>query len=183
LGLSSSITGTPVELGSGGGGGTPNITSSSYLANAGGDSAGRGGYETSGGTAIVGESGKPNRGGGGGGGSDKGGLGGSGGSGVVILSWGPVLEVARTPVTARVGSAFTQPIQIDLRDPTGVNKLSTSGAVITVSAPSGVLRKFNSDNTSQSVTSATATTDATGLATFEGLGFEKIGRASCRERV
>jgi hypothetical protein len=128
-----------------------------------------------GGRDSIGTSALANTGGGGGGAGDLSNIsrqGGSGGSGVVILSWGPVLEVARTPATSRVGSAFAQPIQIHLRDSTGANNLENSGVVITVSAPSGVLRQFNSDNTSQPVTSATATTNDSGLATFEGLGFE-----------
>jgi hypothetical protein len=94
--------------------------------------------------------------------------GGNGGSGVVILSYGPVLEVIRTATVARAGSNFSQSIQVQLRDTGGVSPLGGSTQYdVTVTATGQVLREGTSG---AAVTSVTVRT-VNGVATFTDLGF------------
>lgn len=152
-GLAFSITGSSVTYAGGGGGGTRSDT-------AGAGGAGGGG---AGGRASSGSLAAANLGGGGGGGSSNGG---NGGSGVVILSFGPVLEVSRTSTSNRPGSSFNQPIQVTLREQDGTTAFAASQASVTVSAPAGVLQLNGTSITSTSVTTVN------GVATFSGLGFQ-----------
>jgi hypothetical protein len=151
-GLANAITGTSLTYAGGGGGGNRGSGTAGSAGNGGG---GAGGFATAGahGTAALG---------GGGGGGNR--LGGSGGSGVVILSWGSTLDVARVPVGARPGAEFTNALQIQLTGSDG-NRLLTSGNV-SLTASAGVLQ-LNGSNVTQSIT----VTAVNGLATFTGLGF------------
>jgi hypothetical protein len=119
------------------------------------------------GSLVAPSSGDVNTGGGGGG---AGGnwtnntYGGSGGSGVVILSWGPYLEVTSSPAAARVGEEFSNPIKIQLTDLDGAVFVSTSPVTVTASA--GVLT-LNGEVLTQSLT----VNAVGGIVTFDGLGF------------
>jgi uncharacterized repeat protein (TIGR02543 family) len=156
LGVQSSIDGSQIVFGAGGGGGT------SLLSGAGGSTSGPGAGGGAG--AAVGTAGATGTGAGGGGGSGAGGsswrAGGSGGSGVVILSYGPNLEVTRTATTARAGSNFSQPIQVTAGDGSAEHD-------VTVTATGQVLRVGTSDTAVTSVTVRTVQ----GVATFTDLGF------------
>lgn len=155
-GRSSNITGTSTIYAAGGGG-------SGSTGGLGGSSIGGNG----GGTNQSGTAGATNTGSGGGGAFAVGSLtyfGGSGGSGVVVLSWGPYLEVTSSPIAARVGEQFTNPIKIQLRDTDGSPLVSNSPVTITASA--GVLT-LNGQTLTQSLT----VNAVNGIVTFDGLGF------------
>jgi hypothetical protein len=124
-------------------------------------------------SGIVAGSGESNSGSGGGAGglNSTAGRSGSGGSGVVILSYGPELEIATTPRAARVGTTFSDPITVRVRDAN--DSPAHAGQVVTLSAAnSGVLRLVDANGNVTTPTSVTATTNETGTATFTGLGFQ-----------
>ncbi|NBU23805.1 MAG: hypothetical protein EBS38_07875, partial [Actinobacteria bacterium] len=117
---------------------------------------------------IVAGSGQVNSGSGGGGGGlvqsgELWGNSGSGGSGVVILSYGPYLQVTRSPVAARVGSSFTNSIQVQFTNLDG--SLFSSNSPVTVTSSAALI--LNGVPLTQSLT----VNAVNGIATFAGLGF------------
>jgi hypothetical protein len=129
-GRTSSITGTPrfYAAGGGGAGGT---------GGAGGSSIGGAGATATG----SGQVGANNTGAGGGGNFALGNnttMGGDGGSGVVIISYGPYLEVTRSPIAVIPGNAFQSSIQLQVTDELTGARLATNASV-TVTASSNVL--------------------------------------------
>ena len=167
-GRGSSITGSQIFYAGGGGGASGGTNLTGGLGGTGGGGAGGGIGGSSGTSGTDGVSGTG--GGGGGGGHDSSVWayrGGSGGSGVVIVSWGRILDVAQEPSRARAGTSFADPIKIALKDSDGTTDIALEGVEVTVTAPAGVLQLNN-----QSVPSATATTDSSGIATFSNLGFQ-----------
>ena len=146
------ITGSDLAL-AGGGGGSHFAGSSHGTATAGGGNGGSNGVSA---TANTG-------GGGGGAGATNqttASTGGAGGSGVVILSYGAGLEVTRTATSARVGSNFSQSIQVRAGN-------GSSEHDVTITATGQVLRVGNSGTAVTSVTVRTVS----GVATFTDLGF------------
>ena len=142
--------------GSGGSGSTNSITGSAVTYAAGGNG---GDY----GTPVAGTSGTPNTGNGGrgaGGGTAGSAFnGGTGGSGIVIIRYkAPTMAITTQPsVTVANGSNFTQPVVIQILDGNGI---AVSGVVVTVAIQSG---------TGGTLSNNTATTDASGNATFTNL--------------
>ncbi len=154
--------------GVGGSGLAFNISGSSRFYAGGGGGADRNGEGALGGSLIGGQgagtnaatAGQVNTGSGGGGSAD---IGASGGSGVVILSYGPYLEVTRSPITARVGQVFTQSIQVQL---TNLDRtLFSSNSPVTVTSSAALI--LNGVPLTQSLT----VNAVNGIATFTGLGF------------
>lgn len=113
-GIESSISGTPIYYGGGGGG--LGWDGSVYYSGQGGQGGGGNGASTLG---VIGEDGEPNTGGGGGGGSNSGGyyLGGDGGSGIVILKYlyssTPEVDVSTLPASNITQSNFVANGRID----------------------------------------------------------------------
>ena len=155
VGVSSRLSGSTLTYGGGGGGGK---RTSSGSAGAGGQGGGGAGAKA-GASAGDGQAGTGGGGGGAGEGADQ--IGGLGGSGIVILSYGPDLQVTRTATTARAGSNFSQSIQVTASD-------GSPDMDVTVSATGQVLRVGSSG---AAVTSVTVRTDSSGVATFTDLGF------------
>ena len=153
-GLGSAITGALVQYGGGGGGGSGNTATRA--------NGGLGGGGTGGNTGVNPTAGATNTGGGGGGGQTNT-AGAPGGSGVVILSYGATLDVTRSPIVARVGSAFSQSIRVQQTNLDG--SLNTGTFQIAVSASSGLT--INGVALTQSYT----VTSVNGIADFAGLGF------------
>jgi hypothetical protein len=149
-GVISTISGVSQTYAGGGGGGARDFT-------AGAGGAGGGG---NGGAQASGSNGTAGLGGGGGGSSSNGG---SGGSGVVILSFGPYLEVTRSPLATRTGSAFSNSIQVQLTNLDGT--LFSSNSPVTVTSSATLI--LNGAPLTQSLT----VNAVNGIATFEGLGF------------
>jgi uncharacterized repeat protein (TIGR02543 family) len=113
-------------------------------------------------------SGQANSGSGGGGGGlvqsgELWGKSGSGGSGVVILSYGATLDITRSPVVARVGSPFSQSIQLQQTNLDG--SINTGNFQVSVTASAGLTINGVALTRSYTVTSTN------GIADFAGLGF------------
>jgi hypothetical protein len=156
--------------GEGGAGISLNISGTARFYAAGGGGADRNGDGALGGSSIGGQGGGTNAdtpgvvntGSGGGGANLSDGS--TGGSGVVILSFGPTLEVTQSPSVAPAGQAFNNPIRIQLTNVDG--SLNSSIAPVSVTASAGVLTR-NGVALTQSFT-----VDAVnGIAEFSGLGF------------
>jgi hypothetical protein len=156
--------------GQGGAGISLNISGTSLFYAAGGGGADRDGPGAFGGSGIGGQGGGTNAdtpgavntGSGGGGANFS--EGSTGGSGVVILSYGPTLEVTQSPSVAPAGQAFSNPIRIQLTNVDG--SLNTSTAPVSVTASAGVLTR-NGVALTQSFT----VNAVNGIAEFSGLGF------------
>ncbi len=111
-------------------------------------------------TSVNGTAGTANRGGGGGGAAGgAGGTGGAGGSGIVIIRYkAPTMAITTQPsVIVPTGTNFAQPVVIQILDGNGV---AVPGIVVTASIQSG---------TGGTLSNNTATTDASGNATFTNL--------------
>jgi hypothetical protein len=160
-GITSLISGTSTVYAGGGGGGYERLAGSGGAAGAGGSGGGgAGAFSTSNTTSVNGTAGTANRGGGGGGAAGgTGGVGGAGGSGIVIVRYkAPTIAInTQAPSTVLSGLNFVQPLVIQILDGNGS---PVSGVVVTAAFESG---------TGGSLTNVTATTDASGNATFTNL--------------
>lgn len=159
-GLTSLISGSSVIYGGGGGGGFQRLGTGSGSAGAGGAGGGGAGGSGTNAASQNGTAGTANRGGGGGGGGGTTtALGGAGGSGIVIVRYKAPTSAITTQAPAAVisGSNFTQPLVIQILDGNGS---PVPGIVVTAAIQSG---------TGGSLTNPTATTDASGNATFTNL--------------
>ncbi len=159
-GFTSLISGSSIVYAGGGGGGFQHLGSSSGNAGAGGNGGGGNGGSGTGSVAANGGVGTANRGAGGGGaGGTTGGAGGAGGSGIVIIRYqAPSMAITTQPsVVVPAGSNFAQPVVIQILDGNG---LAVPGIVVTASIQSG---------TGGTLGNNTATTDASGNATFTNL--------------
>jgi hypothetical protein len=147
IGLQSAINGTNLYYAGGGGGGGNSTTNDKP-----------GGL---GGGGAAGVAGTVNTGGGGGGKAYSGasGNGAAGGSGIVIIRYkAPTMLIATQPsTTVNAGTDFTQPVMIKISDGNGI---AVPGIVVTAAIQSG---------TGGTLTNNTATTDASGNATFTNL--------------
>ncbi len=136
-GVTTSLTGTAIQVAGGGGGSRHNATTNHGAASHGG---GAGALVTAtNGTTYTG-------GGGGGAGGDwaNDSVGGHGGTGTVVLSWGAVLQVTQSPVATRPGRSFVNEIKVQLTDLSG-NRISTTGNVsVTASAGRSAVQWHNS---------------------------------------
>jgi hypothetical protein len=155
-GFAARLTGTDLLIGGGGAGGSSTTTNAL---------GGLGGGGQGGSTTVNAASGAPGTGGGGGGGQTNA-AGADGGSGVVILSYGPYLDIARTPLITRVGNPFSQSLQVQLRNQDGTPLTGYSSGISVTSSPG---LTFNGVVLTQSLT--VAANPATGIVDFAGLGF------------
>ena len=159
-GFTSLISGTSTVYAGGGGGGFQHLGTSSGNAGAGGTGGGGAGGSGTGSASQSGTAGTANRGGGGGGaGGSAGGAGGIGGSGIVIIRYkAPTMAITTQPsVIVPAGSNFAQPVVIQILDGNGAG---VSGVIVTAAIQSG---------TGGTLSNNTATTDASGNATFTNL--------------
>ena len=147
IGLQSAISGSNLYY-AGGGGGGGNSTANDKPGGLGGGGA-------------AGLAGTANTGGGGGGKAFSGGSGNgaAGGSGIVIIRYkAPTMEITTQPsATVASGSNFSQPVVIQILDGNGV---AVQGIIVTASIQSG---------SGGTLSNTTATTDASGNATFTNL--------------
>lgn len=177
-GFEGTFDGTTFTGGAGGFGRLSSISGIAVLyAGGGGGGAGTGGAGGSGiggaGASSTNKSGQPgasNTGSGGGGnfadGTTTVNNGGSGGSGVVILSWGPYLEVSQSPTVARAGEEFREALKLRVIDPEDGEPF-TGRYPVTVTASANVLT-LNGVLLTQSYT---VQSSADGAVDFSGLGF------------
>jgi len=160
-GFTSLISGTSTVYAGGGGGGYERLSGSGGLAGVGGTGGGgAGAFSTSNTTSVNGTAATVNRGGGGGGAAGGGGgAGGAGGSGIVIIRYkAPTMAITTQPsATVLSGSNFAQPVVIQILDGNGS---PVPGIVVTAAIQSG---------TGGTLSNNTATTDASGNATFTNL--------------
>ncbi len=160
-GFTSSISGSSLVFAGGGGGGYERTSGANGLAGAGGSGGGgAGAFSASNATSVNGTAGTANTGGGGGGAAGgTGGVGGAGGSGIVIIRYkAPTMAVTTQPsLIVPAGTNFAQPVVIQILDGNG---LAVAGIVVTASIQSGTGGTLNNN---------TATTDASGNATFTNL--------------
>jgi hypothetical protein len=141
-----------------GGSGSGNFITGAAITYATGGSGGNFGTRT-GGTAGTVNTGNGGQGATGSSGSGSAFNGGTGGSGIVIIRYkAPTMAITTQPsVIVSAGSNFAQPVVIQILDGTG---LAVSGIVVTASLQSG---------TGGTLSNNTATTDASGNATFTNL--------------
>lgn len=159
-GFTSLISGTSTVYAGGGGGGFQHLGTSSGNSGSGGNGGGGAGGSGTGTAFQSGTAGTANRGSGGGGaGGTTSGAGGSGGSGIVIIRYtAPTMAITTQPsAIVPGGSNFAQPVVIQILNGNGV---AVPGIVVTASIQSG---------TGGTLTNNTATTDASGNATFSNL--------------